>query len=186
MKTYNLTLPVKDEDIKKLKVGDKVFLSGIVYGARDSTLIRIFEEGKIPPVNFSGSCIFYCGPVVKKCNGKYEVIAAGPTTSYRLEKFTRPLVENLKVKIIAGKGELLETSTDAMKKNCACYVALTGGISALLSQQIISVENIFFEDLLPQCLWVFRVEKLGPGIVAIDSDGNNIFLELRKKIKLKL
>lgn len=175
MKTYSITLPAKDYDIKKLNIGDKVFLNGIIFGARDATLMRIFQDNIVPPIDFSGGGIFYCGPVVKKENNKYKVIAAGPTTSLRMEKFTKPLIEKLKIKIIVGKGELKEETTKAMKENNACYIALCGGISALISQQIVRVENVFFEDLMPQCLWVFMVKNLGPGIVAIDSKGNNIF-----------
>ncbi len=175
MKMYSITLPAKDHDIKKLKVGDKVFLNGRVFGARDSTLMRIFQDNIVPPVNFSGAAIFYCGPIVKKENNKYKVIAAGPTTSLRMEKFTKPLIERQKIKIIVGKGELREETAKVMKENNACYLVLCGGISALISQQIVKVENVFFEDLMPQCLWVFRVKNLGPGIVAIDSKGNNIF-----------
>ena len=188
MAVYKLTTPITEEEIRKLKVNDIVFLNGTIVTARDSAHKRILDQkkmGKKIPVDLKGLGIFHCGPIMKKKNGAWTVIAAGPTTSTRMEMFEEEVIRNFRVRIIIGKGGMGSKTTNAMKRYGAVYGAFTGGTALLAAQAIKKVKSVEWMDLgMPEAMWVFEVEEFGPLIIAIDAKGNNLYKELNKKIQV--
>lgn len=181
MAEYNLIPPLEENDIRKLKVGDAVTIDGIVFGIRDATQIRIFDQGVEPPVDLKGSVCLHTAPNVKKEKDRYIPVCVGTTTSTRMDRFTPPLIERYGVRAIIGKGGLLEGSVRAMERLGACYLAIVGGAAALETTQIEGIEEVYWEDLMPECLWKFRVKGLGPLTVAIDSHGGNLYATVKSE-----
>ena len=179
MPNIALTAPVSEATMRELHVGDTVHIDGIVFGLRDATLRRIFDEGVRPPVDMTAGICLHTAPNVKKVGSKYEPVCVGTTTSTRMERFTPPLIKQYGVRAIIGKGGLLEGSALAMQQYGACYLAIVGGAAALETTQIEAIEAVNWEDLMPECLWTFRVKSLGPLTVAIDSHGGNLYRQVQ-------
>ncbi|WMW23319.1 FumA C-terminus/TtdB family hydratase beta subunit [Methanolobus mangrovi] len=182
---YRLTTPLQKEDIGKLKAGDIVYLSGTIFTARDEAHARILEmyqEKEELPFDLEGSVIYHCGPLMKEDEGKWEVVAAGPTTSARMSKMTPKLLEIHEVRAFVGKGGM-DNVTDAME-NKAVYLAFTGGCAALAAISIEKVNTVHWLDLgMPEAVWELEVNEFGPLVVGIDSHNNDLFLEVSKKAK---
>jgi fumarate hydratase subunit beta len=187
MATYKLKTPISETDIRKLKVNDVVYISGIIFTARDQAHRRALElqkEGKKPPIDMEGLAVFHCGPIVKKEGDKWIVVAAGPTTSTRMDLFEDEFIKNFKVRVVIGKGGMGKKTTDAMKQYGAVYGAFTGGAAVLAAKAVKSVKSVEWFDLgMPEALWIFEVKDFGPLTVAIDSHGNNLFENVAKKVE---
>ncbi len=185
MAIYNLKIPVSEEDIRKLKVNDVLYVTGVIVTARDAAhrrALELLKEGKMLPIDLRGLAVFHCGPIVKKEDDEWVVIAAGPTTSTRMDMFEDEIIKNFEVRVIIGKGGMGKRTTDAMKKYGAIYAAFTGGAGVLAAKAIKKVMGVEWLDLgMPEALWVFEVEDFGPMTVAIDAHGNNLFEEVQKK-----
>jgi len=186
MAEYRLTPPLSEEQIRELRVGDTVLLNGTLWGIRDATQIRIFDHGQDPPADLSGGVCVHTAPGVRKVGDRYEPVCIGTTTSTRMERFTPGLIERYGVRAVVGKGGLLEGSMEAMKRVGACYLSIVGGAAALSTLQIEEIEAVYWEDLMPECLWKFRVRDYGPLFVSIDSHGNNLYFEVRDRVKARL
>jgi len=184
MTTYNLTTPVKEEDIRKLKANDVLYLTGTIVTARDQAhkrALQLFRDGKKLPINLEGLAVFHCGPIVKKDGDEWKVVAAGPTTSTRMDIFEDEFIKNFKARVIIGKGGMGSRTTEAMQKYGAIYGAFTGGAAVLAAKAIKSVKTVEWIDLgMPEALWIFETKDFGPLTVAIDSHGNNLFEDVRK------
>jgi L(+)-tartrate dehydratase beta subunit len=177
-----LQTPLKEADVRQLHLEDTVAINGTIFGIRDATQIRIFDQGVPPPVDLGGSVCLHTAPGVKKLpGGKYEKISIGTTTSVRMDRFAPGLVRTYGVRAIVGKGGLLEGSVEAMKECGAVYLAIVGGAAALETLQIEEIEEVWWEDLMPECLWKFRVKDFGPLIVAIDAHGNSHYEKIRQQ-----
>ncbi|MFB0568943.1 MAG: FumA C-terminus/TtdB family hydratase beta subunit [Nitrososphaeria archaeon] len=189
MSEYVLQTPVSEEDVRRLKLGDTVYVSGTIFTARDSGHRRALEltkAGKKLPVDFQGSVVFHCGPIAVETKGKWEIIAAGPTTSTRMESLEADFLEATGARIIVGKGGMRERTTAAMQKIGAVYCAFTGGAAVLATNAMKSVKAAEWLDLgMPEALWVLEVEKFGPLIVTIDAHGNNMFANLMKELETR-
>jgi len=184
MAEYSLEIPLKDEDIEKLKAGDKVSLTGVVYTARDAAhkrLVELLERGEELPIPLEGQVIYYVGPAPTP-PGK-PIGSAGPTTSYRMDPYTPALIER-GLKGMIGKGERSEQVVEAMKKHKAVYFAATGGAAALISKRIVKAEVIAYEDLGAEAIRRLEVKDF-PLIVAQDCHGGNIYSEGQKKYERK-
>lgn len=182
---YEINIPPTEEEIKKLSVGDVIYITGIMVTARDEAhkkAIEMHEKGEELPIDFSKVAVFHCGPIMKKNDG-WKVVAAGPTTSSRMELFEDKFLELFGTKIIIGKGGMGEKTAKACKQYGAIYCAFTGGAAVLAAQAIKKVRDVFWLDELgmPECLWVFEVERFGPLTVTIDTHGNNLTEEVKKK-----
>lgn len=175
---YNLNTPLDKDTVKKLRIGDVVYLSGKIIGIRDATQRRIVDEGVDPPIDLKNQVVLHTAPNAKKVNGRWEKICIGTTTSARMERYTPVLIEKYGISGVIGKGGLLEGSLKAMQEFGAVYFAIVGGAAALETLQIERIEEVFWEDLFPECLWVFKVKNLGPLLVAMDSYGNSIYNEI--------
>jgi fumarate hydratase subunit beta len=161
-------------NIKNIKVGQEILLSGSIYTARDAThkrIIDILDNGRDLPIDLKNSAIYYCGPTPSKPG---EIVGScGPTTSSRMDIYTPRLLKE-GVKVLIGKGSRSESVVESLKGNSALYLAATGGIGALISKTVKISEILTFKDLGPEAIYRFEVENM-PLIVAIDSFGNNIF-----------
>ena len=166
--------PFKNDDIEKLVCGDIIKLSGVIYTARDAAhkrMIDAINNNEKLPFDVDGSGIYYVGPSPNKKN---QVIgSAGPTTSYRMDDLTVPLLER-GLKVMIGKGKRSEEVINSMIKNKAVYLAAIGGAGAYISNTIKKCEVISYEDLGPEAVRKLEVEDLQL-IVAIDCYGNNIY-----------
>ena len=187
MAHYKLQTPLKEADVRKLKLEDTVTIDGIIFGIRDATQIRIFDEGVAPPADLNGSVCLHTAPGVRKLpDGRYEKICIGTTTSTRMDRFVPGLVEQYKVRAIVGKGGVLEASVEAMQRAGAVYLAIVGGAAALETLQIEAIEQVWWEDLMPECLWQFRVRDFGPLIVAIDSHGQSQYRAIQERAAARI
>ena len=141
----------------------------------------MLEKDEIP-FNPSEMALFHCGPLMKKDNGKWHVISAGPTTSSRMEIFEDEFIKKFGTNIIIGKGGMGERTEKAFQKYTGVYVAYTGGAGALAADKIEEVSGVFWlEELgMPEAAWIFKVKEFGPLVVAMDSYGNSIYKTLKK------
>lgn len=172
--TKRITLPITDEDIRSLRAGDSVLLTGTLLTGRDAAHKRLFEllrQGRPLPVELRGEIIYYVGPAPAKPG--YAVGPAGPTSSYRMDKFT-PALLDLGMKGMIGKGARSQEVIDAIVRNKAVYFAAIGGAAALIAKSIKKEELLCYEDLGTEAVRRYTVEDF-PCIVAIDSAGNNVY-----------
>jgi len=140
-----------------------------------------------PPVDLTGSVCLHTAPGVRKLpDGRYEKICIGTTTSTRMDRFVPGLVEQYGVRAIVGKGGVLEASVQAMQRAGAVYLAIVGGAAALETLQIEEIEQVWWEDLMPECLWKFRVKDFGPLILAIDSHGNSRYRAIQERAAARI
>jgi len=185
MAVYKLKTPISEEEIRKLSVNDVLYVSGTMVTARDQAHRRAlehFKQGKTLPINLEGSAVFHCGPLMKRVNEKWIVVAAGPTTSTRMDIFEDEFIKDFKVRVIIGKGGMGRRTTEAMAKYGAVYGAFTGGAAVLAAKAVKNVRNVEWYDLgMPEAMWVLDVEEFGPLSIAIDSHGNNLFEDIQKK-----
>ncbi|HUW48437.1 MAG TPA: FumA C-terminus/TtdB family hydratase beta subunit [Patescibacteria group bacterium] len=187
MATYKLKTPISEEQIRKLKVNDVLYVTGTVLTARDQAhrrALEYFKEGKPLPLNLEGLAVFHCGPVVAKQGEKWIAVAAGPTTSTRMDIFEDEFIKNFKVRVVIGKGGMGKKTTDAMQKYGVVYGAFTGGAAVLAARAIKNVRGVEWFDLgVPEAMWIFEVEEFGPLVVAIDSHSNNLFTDVQKTVE---
>jgi fumarate hydratase subunit beta len=169
-----VTLPLTDEIIRELKTGDEVFLTGTLFSARDQAhqrLFKLLEEGRELPVNLKGETVFYMGPAPTP-DGKI-IGSCGPTTAYRMDPFA-PALLDYGLKGMIGKGNRAKEVIDAVVRNTGIYFYAYGGCGALYAGKIKKNELVAFEDLGPEAIYRLEVEDF-PVVVAIDSQGNNIY-----------
>jgi len=183
---FKLKTPISEEDVRKLKVNDVLYISGTMVTARDAShkkALELVKQDKPLPINLEGLAVFHCGPIMKKEDDKWVTVAAGPTTSSRMDQFEDEFIKNFKVRAVIGKGGMGKRTTDAMQKYGAVYGAFTGGAGVLAAKCIKNVKTVeWLPDLgMPEALWVFEVEEFGPLTIAIDSHGNNLYEEVSKK-----
>ena len=172
--TKKINLPITDEDIKSLKAGDSVLLTGSIITGRDAAHKRLFElieRGEELPVDIKGELIYYVGPAPAKPG--YAVGPAGPTSSYRMDKYA-PALLDLGLKGMIGKGARSQAVIDSIVKNNCVYFAAIGGAAALIAKSIKSEELLCYEDLGTEAVRRYVVEDF-PCIVAIDSEGNDVY-----------
>jgi len=174
MEIKKITLPLNDEAIKNLHAGDNVLLTGYMYTGRDAAhkrLCKLIEDGKELPFEIKDQTIYYVGPAPAKPG--YIIGPAGPTTSYRMDAYTVPLLEK-GLKGMIGKGLRSPEVIDGIKKHKAIYFAAIGGAAALISKSIKSKKIICYGDLGTEAIQKLYVEDF-PVIVVIDSKGNNLY-----------
>ena len=189
MPIYHLKTPLSAEDVAKLRVGDTLYISGVVVAARDAAhkrMLEYIERGQRLPVDLRGGVIYHVGPVVRKTESGWEVISAGPTTSARMEAFEAEVI-GLGVKLVVGKGGMGRRTAEAMKKHMAAYAIFTGGAGVLAAKAIKRVVDVYWLDLgMAEAMWVFEVENFGPLTVMIDSTGRNFYDDLREEARRRI
>lgn len=187
MAHHVLYTPLTEEAVRGLQLEDTVTIQGTIFGIRDATQIRIFDQGIAPPADLTGGVCLHTAPGVRKlAEGRYEKLSIGTTTSTRMDRFVPGLLEQYGVRAVVGKGGLLAGSVAAMQRFGGVYLAIVGGAAALETMQIEEIEQVWWEDLMPECLWKFRVKDFGPLIVAIDAHGNNLYQQVKDRAAAKL
>lgn len=177
-----LTLPIKDEDLEQLNVGDIVYLTGIITTCRDVAHRRLIEHKRELPVDVRGGAIFHAGPIVRALpDDQFEMVSIGPTTSMRMEKFEKEFIEQTGVKLIVGKGGMGPNTVEACQEHKAIHAVFPGGCAVLAATMVEEIVESHWHDLgMPETLWVNKVKEFGPLIISIDTKGNNIFTTNKK------
>ena len=202
MATYDLTIPVSNEEIEKLRVGDQVRLTGVMVTARDAAhkyMIETFirRDGPIPEDErethadlmgwLKGSFIYHCGPVVRQDEtGRWHFVAAGPTTSIREEPYQAEVIKHFGLKGVIGKGGMGPKTLQACQDYKAVYLHAVGGAASLIAdsvKEVVAVEKLEFG--VPEAFWVIRVENF-PAVVTMDSHDNSVHAEVEANSKAKL
>lgn len=190
MTIYKLQTPISEQDVRKLKANDTIYVSGTIVTARDQAhkrALQLHEKGERLPIDLEGLAVFHCGPIVRKEGDKWIIVAAGPTTSTRMDIFEGEFIKNFKARVVIGKGGMGSRTTEAMKTYGAVYGAFTGGAAVLAAKAIKNVKTVEWFDLgMPEALWVLEAWEFGPLTVAIDSHGNNLFEDVRRKAEANL
>lgn len=177
-----LQTPLSESDIQKLEVGDIIYLSGLVCTARDKAHEKALREGNLP-VDLKGGVVFHAGPIVRRENVRWEITAIGPTTSSRMNSLEPDFIERFGVRALIGKGGMDENVREALKKNNAVYLSMTGGCAASTAEKIRGVRGVYWLELgVPEAVWVLEVDKIGPLIVSIDAKGSSLYERVRKEV----
>lgn len=175
---YHLNLPIPLETVKALRVHDILYVTGRLFTARDSAHEKI--RGMKPtelPFDPSGMGLYHCGPLMKKNDGQWIPVAAGPTTSSRLEDYEDFLLDRFNVHLIIGKGGMGERTRKALKKTGSVYTSFPGGAGVLAAEKITAVPQVYWLDELgmPEAVWILEVREFGPLVVSMDSTGQSLY-----------
>lgn len=185
MAHYDLHMPIDEAAARRLRVNDTVTLHGTLFGIRDATQIHMFDRGRRTRFDLAGHAVIHTAPNVRKVDKDpgnptgYAPVCIGTTTSDRMERFTRPLMQQYGVRLIIGKGGLRSDSLQAFQDLGGAYVAIIGGTAALETTWIEAIEDVDLDDLNPESLWKFRVNGFGPLLVAMDSHGESLYSRVK-------
>lgn len=177
MAEYHLTSPLREEDVRKLRIGDTVYLSGNAFTCRSRLQRYIFDEGNSLPFSTEDrNLLIHNGPIVVKENGEWRLVSFMPTSSIRFEKWGAKSVREWGLRMIVGKTTMGAATAEAMKE-LGCVHASPRSVSPNLWIDSIAVEGVHLFDELGsiEAAWFFKLDELGPFIVDIDSEGNNYF-----------
>jgi len=184
MTHHILDMPITEAQARALKVGDSVTLEQTLFGIRDATLIAMFDRGRATRFDLAGHAVIHTAPNVRKVDPRpdnscgYEPLCIGTTTSMRMERFTRPLMEKNGVRLIVGKGGMGQATLDAFRDIGGAYLAVVGGAAALETTWIEAIEDVDMDDLHPESLWKFRIKGFGPLLVTMDSHGGSLHAQV--------
>ena len=183
----NLYTPLDETTVRSLKLGEIVNITGPVVTGRDEVHIRALEyldEGKEVPVCLNEAALYHCGPIMKQNqDGTWSVVAAGPTTSARMNALEPRFIREFKIRAIIGKGGMSKEVAEAMKEVGCVYLAATGGVAVTYAEGLARVTGHDWADLgMPEALWQFQTKSLGPLIVAIDANGNSLYEAVKEKV----
>lgn len=188
MAEHHLTMPLGDDEILKLKIGDIIYLTGTVFTARDEAHMELIKHNGIPGFDMTGLGLYHCGPVMKEEFGKWQVVAAGPTTSFRMESLEPKFLDMFPVKLIIGKGGMGDATLEALKKHKVVYVSFTGGAGALAAKGLGKVKGVhFLEELgMAEAVWVFEANDFGPLVVSMDHHGHSLYKNVDRETEKNL
>ena len=181
MAHHELTMPATEAQVRALRVNDTVTLQARLFGIRDATQIHMFDRGRTTHFDLRGHAVIHTAPNVRKVERSaafpvgYQPVCVGTTTSDRMERFTRPLMEQYGVRLIVGKGGLRDASAQAFQDLGGAYLAIIGGTAALETTWVEAIEDVDLDDLNPESLWQFRIRNFGPLLVAMDSHGGSLY-----------
>jgi len=186
-----IELPIDEAAARELRMGDILYLTGTIFTARDEAHLLMLEAhdvGRPVPFDPGQMALFHCGPVIAGSDPDWRVIAAGPTTSIRMELFEDRFLEAFRPRIVIGKGGMGDRTQAALERVGAVYAHYTGGAGALAAERIERVEGVYWLDQLgmPEAVWIFAVKEFGPLLVTMDSVGGNLYGELDEKISENL
>ena len=187
MAEYTINLPATDEDVEKLNIGDTVYINGTVCTARDMAHLQmreLIENGKELPEKIAGGAIFHAGPVMKKDeNDQWKLRVIGPTTSIRMEPHA-DFMGRMGVKLIIGKGGMGDDSLAAFQKYKQAYLQAAPGCAVVLAAGIKDVKNVhWYENGMPEAMWVLEADKFGPFVVTMDSKANSRYNDVKAKAR---
>lgn len=185
MAHHDLSGPIGEAQVRSLRVNDTVTLNGTLFGIRDATQIHLFDRGRTTRFELAGHAVIHTAPNVRKVERSpehpagYAPLCVGTTTSERMERFTRALLQQHGVRLVIGKGGLREASAAAFAELGGAYLAIIGGAAALETTWIEAIEDVDLDDLHPESLWKFRVRGFGPLVVAMDSHGGSLYAQVK-------
>jgi L(+)-tartrate dehydratase beta subunit len=191
MTHHTLKMPITEAQARALRVNDTVTIEGALFGIRDANQIALFDKGRVTRFDMRGHAAIHTAPNVRKVERSsqhptgYAPICVGTTTSARMERFTRPLLEQLGVRLVIGKGGLGAASQEAFVNLGGAYLAIIGGTAALETTWIEAIEDVDLDDLNPESIWKFRVKGFGPLLVAMDSHGASLYDEVDRKARAR-
>lgn len=181
-----LKTPLKEEDVRSLVLGEEVCLNGLAFTARDEAHLRALElahQGHELPFDLKDMVVFHCGPIVEKEGEGWKLIAAGPTTSARMNDMEAEFIRRFRPRAMIGKGGMSKATLDAMQE-CGCvYLAFTGGAAVVAAKGVRRVNNVYWSDLgMPEAVWELDLAEFGPTIVAMDANGNSLYAKVAEDI----
>lgn len=185
LKTKKMNLPLTRDNVLKLNVGDMVLINGQLVTGRDKLHKFLFNEKpskKQIPFNLDGTILYHCGPIIKRTPDGYKVIAAGPTTSMRVEMYEHRIISKYGLRGIMGKGGMGKKTLNALKENGCVYLQTIGGAAVCLAEKIKKVVDVWKlkEFGMAEAMWVFEVEEF-PAIVTMDAHGKSLHEEIEEK-----
>jgi len=189
MTHHTFHMPITEAQVRALRVNDTVTIEGTLFGIRDANQIALFDRGRTTRFDMKGHAAIHTAPNVRKVAKSaehptgYAPICVGTTTSARMERFTRPLISDLGVRLIIGKGGLGAASLQAFSDLGGAYLAIIGGTAALETTWVEAIEDVDLDDLNPESIWKFRVKGFGPLLVAMDSQGGSLYDEVDRKAR---
>ncbi len=186
MKARSISSPLSEAEARSLKAGDVVSLSGELLTARDEAHLRILEfleRGRELPFRLEGMAIYHCGPIMRR-DGQWRVVAAGPTTSARMDRLAPEVIRRCRPRLMIGKGGMSPEVLEAMKEVGCAYLAFPGGAAVLAAEALPEVLEVHWEDLgMPEAVWRIRAKDFGPLVVAMDSRGRSLFKEVEDEVR---
>ncbi len=185
VKEYVLTTPLRDEDVRQMRIGDVVYLTGHIFTSRDMAHLKYKELlalGQPLPKDFQGAAVFHAGPVcLKQADGTWKLQLIGPTTSIRMEPYA-DMVGKMGVKAVLGKGGMGDDTQRACREYGYVYLQAAPGCAAKLSQGVKCVADVHYLEMgMPEALWDLEVECFGPLVVGMDTCGSSIYHDLREQ-----
>jgi L(+)-tartrate dehydratase beta subunit len=191
MTHHAFKMPITEAQARSLRVNDTVTIEGTLFGIRDANQIAMFDKGRATRFDMRGHAAIHTAPNVRKVPAStehptgYAPVCVGTTTSARMERFTRPMLEQLGARLIIGKGGLGQGSLDAFRDLGGAYLAIIGGTAALETTWVEAIEDVDLDDLNPESLWKFRVRGFGPLLVAMDSHGGSLYDEVDRAARAR-
>ncbi len=186
MKIRKLTSPISEEEARSLVAGEMIALSGELVTARDEAHMRALQlhrEGKDLPFQMEGRALYHCGPIMSRTD-RWEVVAAGPTTSARMNSLEPEFLRAFRPRLILGKGGMSPGVLRTLAEVGCAYLAFTGGAAVLAAEHLPEVLGVYWEDLgMPEAVWRMKAAELGPLVVAMDAHGRSLFQEIEDKVK---
>ncbi len=178
-----LHTPFSEEEIRTLKSGDVVYVSGTMFTARDDAHRRYVKNNILPETELQGTALYHAGPIVSTQDGNtYDMVSCGPTTSMRMEKFEAEFIKKSGVRLIVGKGGMGNDTAKACADFGAVHCVFPGGCAVVAAKCVEEISCVEWLDLgMPEALWVLKVKEFGPLIVNIDTHGGNLISENKKQ-----
>lgn len=174
--------PLTEETVRGLKLGETVYLTGPIITGRDEMHMRAIEyhhEGKAIPEGIENSTLFHCGPIIVDSNEGWKIVAAGPTTSARMNSLEPKMIREFGIKAIIGKGGMSKEVGEAMSEVGCVYLAAVGGAAVSIAESL-RVTGVEWADLgMAEAMWKMKAERLGPLIVAMDSNGGSLYDQIK-------
>lgn len=182
-----LNSPLDEKTVRSLRLGETVYIKGPIITGRDEMHKRALEKartGEDVPDEIFNSVLYHCGPIMVQRGEKWLPVAAGPTTSARMNDLEPEMIERFGIRAIIGKGGMSKKVAEAMEKHGCVYLAAVGGTAVSLAEGLGESTGSEWNDLgMAEAMWKFNAERLGPLIVAIDASGGDLYEDVRGKLK---
>jgi fumarate hydratase class I len=186
MQAKSLSLPLSEQAVRALRIGDLVLLTGTLFTGRDA-VHHYLSDGRPPPCDLTHAVLYHCGPVTVKREGRWEVVAAGPTTSIREEPYMSGLIKSYGLRGIIGKGGMGAATLAACRQYGCVYLHAVGGAAQVLARAVEEVENVYLLERFgaPEAIWQLRVRDF-PVLVTMDAAGNSQHAIVQEKAETVL
>lgn len=182
--------PLSEATVRSLRLGEEVWVDGTVHLGRDEVHIRALERrkrGEEVPFDLRGGILYHCGPIARRTGEEWKILAAGPTTSARMNSMEPSFIKEFGVRAIIGKGGMSRPTAEAMRDLGCVYLAFTGGAAVVAARSIGRVERVEWLDLgMAEALWVVEARGLGPLVVAMDARGGSLYNEVEREAEERL